>query len=229
MKRSLAYSVLVIGLAFTYACKKTKTETADIPPEETPEPVVYPSYSKLKAGNYWIYGRYQVDANNNVSDLHQYDSSYVEKDTLIRNHVYYKLHKKDFSMGPISFVLYLRDSLHYIVTSSGRAIFSSEDFTTLFADIYITGATWMSDTIYKVTTKMNDKDLIVTVPAGTFQTSSYQSTFTYPPSKAVPGIPNPRISNMRYAKNKGLIIESEYFYTGAPMITEKRLIRYHVN
>jgi len=229
MKRSLAYSVLVIAMAFTAACKKKKNETAETPaPEETPAPVVYPDYSKLKAGNYWIYGRFQVNRDNSVTDLHQYDSSYVEKDTLIRNQVYYKLHKKDLLIG-MNIVLYLRDSLNYIVSSNGKIIFSSEDFTTVFDDFYIVDMGNVPDTLYRVTAKMSDKDLIVTVPAGTFETSSMQSTFTSPPSRSVPGVPNPRFLNMRYAKNKGLVVETEYFYAGSPIIIERRLIRYHVN
>lgn len=229
MKRTLI-SVLALTIVLTQACKKKKQEECPDPVEETPAPVVYPSYSQLKPGNYWIYGRFQVEQNGVSTDLQQYDSCYVEKDTMIRNQTYFKLCRFDFLYNkPVC--SYLRDSLHYIINSQGKVVFSSEDFSTVFNTFYFTQKNMQEqlDTLFKVTSKMNDKDLEVTVPAGNFKTSSMQITYQATPIMLNPMINNPRFMNTRFAKNIGIITETEPFFAGVPYMTEKRLVRYHLD
>ncbi len=210
------------------ACKKRTTTQ---PCEQTGQPVAeetktYPSYSRLKTGNYWVYERFQIEQHGSVSSLKQFDSSYVEKDTLIRNQTFFKVRRHDLIYNR-EYGVYLRDSLHYIIDSAGRIVFSSEDFTTVYDTYYVTLAA--DDTAAIRTRKMNDKDLVTITPAGTFTTSNMQTTHVYYPKYITVGINNPRYMNSRYAKNIGLVVETEPFYFMYPIITEKRLIRYHLN
>ncbi|MBX3165115.1 MAG: hypothetical protein KF900_11610 [Bacteroidetes bacterium] len=226
MKFKITFGVIVAVIAFTSACKKQKNETPSTPAEQ--EPVVYPDYAALKVGNYWIYGRYQLDQQNNITDLNSTDSCYIEKDTVIRGQTYYKRCSYDFIYQRHQ-VAYLRDSLHYMINSAGGIFFSSQDFSTVFSTSYKTGGIPPeTDTLYTVTRKMNDKDFVVTVPAGTFTTSNMQIAYLTSGSYTNANIDNPRYMNTRYAKGVGTVSETEQFFPSVPHYTERRLLRYHV-
>jgi len=232
MKHSLITGGLVIALAFTFACKKKNNTVTE--PEEAP-PVTYDNYSQLKVGNYWIYNRIEVMQNSTETDLQQYDSCYIDKDTVIRNATYFKLHKYDFMME-LPYVLYLRDSLHYIVDLNGQIVFSSQDFSTVFNTSYFTvdGSLFDPDysgvdTLFKITKKMNDKDLVKNVPAGAFKTSNMQTTYVFLKPDPSSPVDNPRYLNARYSKNIGLVSETELFYLSERYMHERRLLRYHLN
>jgi hypothetical protein len=226
MKHVLLWSVLGIIVAYASACKKKKSaEPCETMPIPEPAPVIYQSYSKLKPGNYWIYQRFQVEQNSSATPLDQFDSVYVEKDTLIRNQTYFKIHEFDFVFNR-EMISFLRDSLHYIIASNGGIVFSSEDFSTVFSTSYSID---LNDTIFKITKKMNDKDLMTQTPAGSFLTSNMQSTYFAYPKYIQQDVNNPRYLNLRFAKNIGLVTKTELFFLVSPTIIERRLTRYHLN
>lgn len=195
------------------ACKKDKTEA----------PIVYPNYSQLKVGNYWIYERYGIDGNGVETASGIIDSCYIEKDTLINGYTYYKRIRPSFPLNTPENP-YWRDSLHYIVNSSGEILFSSQNFTDTFALRFISTT---ADTAAKIVVKMDNKDLVVTVPAGTFTSSTLKQTFMLYPGHLGAGV-NPRYLNIRFAENIGLISEVLPFFASNASYTERRLIRYKV-
>ncbi|MEY4934662.1 MAG: hypothetical protein RIS64_1021, partial [Bacteroidota bacterium] len=75
--------LFVIVVVLVAGCKDKATD----------QPTTYASYSKLAVGNYWIYQQFNVDSNGNGTPTNVYDSVFVEKDTVINNHTYFKLYK----------------------------------------------------------------------------------------------------------------------------------------
>jgi hypothetical protein len=205
---------------FIISCKKDKTEPAPVPVEYASP---YPNYSQLKVGNYWVYQTYQVDTLGNSTCMFSLDSCYVEKDTLINGHIYFKVYRNYYV--PYLINLYIRDSLHYVVDAGGKILFSSQDFATIF-DNYYTGIS-QGDTVAEVIAKMEDHNFPVNVDAGTFITSDYRLTYNMYPNWSLNG--STRIRHTRYAKDIGIVMETMPIYVGNPNYIERRLLRYHLN
>lgn len=189
--------------------------------DETPSPATYADYGRLQVGNYWIYQRFLVDTLGNGTPTDVFDSCFVEKDTLINGKSYAKI-SKPRGYGHTQIILFLRDSLHYIVDAAGMVKFSSEDFSTIFYSKYSI-STSIGDTAYHATAKMDDKDAMVNTPSGNFVTSNFKTAYDmYPPFDFYA---NPRIINMRYAKDVGLVIETLPIFASIPTTYERRLVR----
>ena len=210
---------LFIAITCLFACKKEKQKEDE---------KVYPNYSQLKVGNYWIYQRFEIDTFGRETALNQYDSCYIEKDMLINGKTYFKL-VSPYVIPPTTESSYLRDSLHYIVNSSGQILFSSEDYTTIFYSGFITYdiTDTLTDTICQILWKMETTPLTVSTPAGTYSTLNVKHTYLMYPNWAQAG--NPRYLNHRYAKDIGMVQETLPFFASEPNYTEKRLVRYHLN
>lgn len=119
---------------------------------------------------------------------------------------------------------YLRDSLHYIVNSSGTKFFSSQDFTNHLHQRYQLDNT--TDTMVRYTIEMKAKDAVTATPLGNFTTSTSQlEIYMYPNYN---NTANPRYKNVRYARNIGIVTKMLDFYFNSPKYTELRLVRYHV-
>lgn len=171
-----------------------------------------------------IYTKIRIDQSGQETDLHETDSSYVEKDTVIGGHTFYKLRRHyDINLSGSAF---LRDSLQYMIGPGGHIVFSSQDFYTVLSNEYAIDQP-AGDTLYKITQSMTDKDLPVTVPAGSFTTVNFQTTYVFYHAMGTEII-SPRSMNVRYAKNIGIITETEPFYSSIPTVVERRLLRYHV-
>lgn len=217
--------MLAIAIALTQACKKKKDAVPE--PIETPTPatpVVESSsaYAQLKIGNYWIYQEINIDPQGNETPTSNYDSCYVAKDTIIHGSTFFLF--KNFS--PLfSYQEFLRDSSNHIINSHGEIIFAANNFTTIFANSINVNPP--NDTIYKSQYKMTDKDLAITVPAGTFTTSNFQKKYTIFPNWAN-GVPV-RYMNTRFAKNVGMITQTQAIFLSITSTVERRLVRYHLN
>ena len=184
----------------------------------------YPNFSRFDAGSYWIYQRFNIDSSGYATPTEVYDSCYVEKDTIINSKTYVKTYRPD-TYGMNSNYSIVRDSLHYIVSVSGKIYFSSQDFQTVFESKYF--KTIDDDTICLITSKMADKDLSVDTPAGTFTTSDFLKTYHMYPNWSFAG--NPRFTHTRFAENVGIVVETLPFFTSSPNYIERRLLHYHVN
>lgn len=86
---------------------------------------VYPDYTQLKVGNYWIYERFLIDTAGNESPYSNtgptYDSCFVEKDTVMSGKTYFKLWRTN-AIG-IPYCSFLRDSLSYTIDQYGLIVF----------------------------------------------------------------------------------------------------------
>ncbi len=220
-KEAFILTLLLITIVIS-SCKK---ENEDEPIAPTPT-TVYPNYSQLKVGNYWIYQQFELDSLGNETPKNIFDSCYVEKDTIINTYTYYKVFSPSEGLG--TDYKYIRDSLHYIVSAyNGQILFSSQDFTTTFYSQYFQIAGSNSDTLAVLTAKMDDKNRSVTTPAGTFITSNMKEKISFNPSFQ----PSYRIRyrNNRYAENIGLVVETLPIWTTQLFTVERRLVRYHIN
>jgi hypothetical protein len=214
MKRNILFLALAAIALLTFSCKEQNED----------QPETWPDYGRLQTGNYWIYEHYTVDTLQNATPTGIFDSCYVEKDTLINNKNYAKL-VKPWSWGQDDRKenWFLRDSMHYIVDHTGKIRFSSEDFSTVFVTHYSIRPP-LGDTLYKATVKMDDKDLLISLPAGDYITCNYKTVYDFSPDFVVPV--NPRISHMRYSKDIGLVQETLAIFASMPTTTERRLVRY---
>jgi hypothetical protein len=217
MKSFLLISVLTVSAIAISSCDDENNPSPQIPPKD------YANYSALKVGNYWIYQHFMLDSLGNSSSLPTIDSCYIEKDTVINTYTYFKLWGPDQITQTLAFG-YVRDSLHYTVNSEGVILLSSEDFSTVFEDRYMILPN--TDTVCRITAKMDDLNQAITVPAGTFNTINYKQTYDMFGNWAAAG--DPRFRHRRYAENKGMINETLNFYSSQPTYTERRLIRYFV-
>ena len=211
MKHIFFSVILSIGLILGYSCNKEKLEV----PESSIND--YPNYSQLAEGNYWVYERYELDTNGNETALGQIDTIFIEKDTLIESVRFFKRVTHNFDGSKNS--AFLRDSLSCLVSHQGVIIFSSSIFNEyLFIDT--TGVE------YDIKSRMIDKDLQVTVPAGTYITSCFQNIFDYKP----PLHPDEKqfVFNSRYSENVGLVYQEIYQSTVSYTIGIRKLIDFHI-
>ncbi len=216
MPKSILFTAFAALLLFTYACKEDD-ETPD------PDPVVYDNYAMLKTGNYWIYEQFTVDSLGNATPTGIYDSCYIEKDTVIHGNTYYKMVRAPYlGMAPV--ILYLRDSLHYVVDYSGMRYFSSKDYTSVFDYGVIS---MEGDTIAERRMQMANPDVVIQVPAGNYTTSDCQIHYKMHAPYTMNG--TNRFQHTRYAKNTGIVSETMPFFLSIPTYTERRLVRCYLN
>ncbi len=209
-----AFTLLALGLLFCsiWACKD----------EHTPITPQYANYANLKVGNYWIYDIFILKPDGSYIPQNLSDSSYVEKDTLIRGNQYFKLRYRDFENTGDYTASFLRDSLHYLVNSQGKILFSSENFKdTLFSTVLYAPTT---DTIAVITARMTDDNAQTTVPAGNFTTKNYRTGYYIYPKWPFGGTTRPL--HNRYAKEVGLVEQTLYFYWFDAEYIVKRLKRF---
>jgi hypothetical protein len=224
MNRYIVYAVAITATLGVFSCKKNNTTHVTPPPVDSP--IVYPDYMALKPGNYWIYQDYRLDSITGTAHaLGTFDSSYVEKDTVISGKTYHKYMDRMAMIGSVVYNTYFfRDSLSYVVNETGYIMFSSSDFTDTFAVRYSYPDLSHPDTL-KVIEMMGFQNATTTVNAGTFMTSSYRQMWFLPPS-----LPYGPMREYDYtcAKGIGMIRKTTGFYISTPDMYERRLERYHV-
>ena len=210
-------AIFIIALGTIAACKKDESN------DPTP-PTPTANYTQLKVGNYWIYERIKTDLFGNVTFLGTIDSCYVMADSTINGNTYHKYIAPGYPTLADS-IYFLRDSSSCLVSASGEILFSFNNFSTTFEDYY--SFVNVTDTLCHITTYMTDKDSVITVPAGNFTTSNFQKQYImYPPYNTAGTY---RYINNRFADGVGLIKQTLPFFASSPDITEKVLIRHHVN
>jgi hypothetical protein len=216
MKHFLFLFLTIFCCVFV-SCKK------DIVAPPLPEfPINYLNYSQLKVGNYWIYQRYNINEFGEAQATQVFDSCYVSNDTIINGMTYYRIVRPGTVYANMG--TYWRDSLHYIVNSSGDKLFSSTDFSSTFSSNYI--VVGLGDTVAHQTLKMEDKDFTVSTPAGVFVTSNARITYHLYPGYDDFG--TELRAHARYAENIGLVLESALPFLGSLSTHERRLVRYHL-
>ena len=224
----LIHVTIALLILFGASCKKSKNTDPDPVLTDSALTIPYASYTKLSPGNYWIYEEYNMDSATDPGGATGiYDSAFVEKDTLIGYAWYHKYMSPVRSGSAISYIpSYLRDSLDYTVDNYGYIMFSSIDFTHVFRTVpYTNPIAGITDTI-NITYQMGFKDATVTVPAGTFKTSTFRKIYNLPAPKYMYG--PQRDYDYCYAENIGLVKATTGLYIFTQAITERRLVRFHV-
>lgn len=218
MKKSIFASTLLA--LFLFACKK----------DQPANMVEYADYANLKTGNYWLYERYRLDADGTYTPLGIFDSTFVEKDTLINGNTYFKYMEDQLGTQPGYEATFIRDSLHYLVNSAGRILFSSENFVDTFAqhyEVFENGSHSNLDTLFFSYTKMADDSFSAVTPAGTFVTKNVQQVYVMHPPFDTNG--KVRSLQKRYAEGVGVVEETLPFYLSASWYHVRRLVRYGPN
>lgn len=210
----------IVLIPFSSCKKHTKASPA------ADQPAAYADYTVLKPGNYWVYQTFQINEDGTEQSFPVFDSSYVEKDTTIDNLTYHKW----IGNGDTHLV---RDSLSYLVeifTDRSRKVrFSSEDFTDTLDVEYLHEAGNPADTTGKVVSKMCDKDMPFTTPAGTFNTDNAQQVLRLYHVYQNNHNDVVRYINTRYARGVGKVSETRLYNLDSPVVyQEKRLLRYHL-
>ena len=220
--------VLLTFIVATFACKKNKdTDPDPVPYGDDVIPITTSDYSQLKVGNYWIYQEYDLDSTMTIATpTNVYDSCYISETTTKGGNTYYKI------SGPLPLYnttylsdIFLRDSADCIIDYTGRVRFSLQNFSTpLYTHNQITPPT---DTISTIVAKMVDRDVSVTVPAGTFLTVNSRMDFYMhaPYDKAG----KHRIAHQRFAAGVGLVSTIKPIDVFNRKYKELRLVRYHLN
>ena len=207
--------LIILLFAIAFGCKDANDETY---------PVSYPDFANLKVGNYWIYERFHLDSNGVYTALGVFDSTYVEKDTLINGLTYYKYMEDQFLSPPGYDAVFLRDSLHYLVNVDGKILFSSQNFSDALWLAYATFNAGNSDTICQIYRKMTDDNALVSLPAGTYVTKNAQEVYLLYPGFDMGG--KIRRLEHRYAENVGLVEETSPFFISdlSKSYTVRRLV-----
>lgn len=212
--RNLFLLGLAIGL---FVSCETKEDPELQPTENT-------IYFPLLIGNYWVYQHYDIDPQGFESTRGVTDSVVIARDTLIGGHQYFILEGSNYPYHGGSWVTLdvVRDSSGYIVNKEGVIRFSQSNFTDILASkTEVIGG----DTLYTLNYQMDLVEMPYTVPAGDFDVLNYKGTvITYAP---VQGVENPRYMNTLFSKGVGKVLET-YFFLNSPRVSEKRLIRYHI-
>lgn len=221
MNQKTLFLSLIIMASLMYSCKKDN----DVEPTSDDQTEVYPNYSMLSVGNYWVYQQFDIDSSGTATSTSTYDSCYVEKDTIINSKTYFKVVKPRAYFPAEVEISFLRDSLDCIVNSNGKVLFSSENYSNNLWSSYFLAQP--NDTVCQIILKMADINMPVTVPLGTYTTMNAKETYLMYPNWSSAG--NTRIRNFKYAENIGLVVETLPFFASLPNYVERRLIRYHVN
>ena len=217
------FLLILLAAIFFFSCKKKEnaivSSNASTTSTTTSSVIPAADYAMLKKGNYWVYAEYKMDSLGNGTFLHN-DSIYIRRDSVIHGDTFHVIEGDDVTFQNT----YMRDSQDYIIDSRGNRQFSSDNFTdTLFKGTY--GTAGFID--YNLSLKMQAKDTLTTVPAGTFNALTCRTTIALYPNMS--NHPKPYFYDTYNAKNIGRIKFSMGEETGTkPIFTEYRLIRYHV-
>lgn len=196
MNIKLIFSFAVLFcIVFFSSCKKDKNEP-------TPETKPVPEYATLKVGNYWVYETYFTDAQGSTTITENYDSTFIEKDTLINGKVYYKKVAQSLFKSTISF---WREENGVLVDQLGKPL-PSETGVINTSFIIVS-----NDTLLETISTLLPDETTINVPAGIFKVRTIEHT-----NKIYDQGPNGRVyrikkNHTQYHPTLGEITYS-YFY-----------------
>ncbi len=224
MKNSLIVLSLIIVF---FSCKK---DTAISPPAlNLPSNTAASSQDTmlpLSVGNYWIYQKSNDDTLENLNLQMEFDSVYVEKDTIIANEHYYKVCHTNlqflsyFHFVHYSSVQYLRDSADYIVDVNHNTLLDKVHIgDTIVKDIFdpshIEWGCLVPDNFV-------NEQFLIGIYSGNWMKYVYNRNYN--------GLLQYNVCQSYFVKDIG-IVKSVYGYSGCLKYCRytQNLIRYHVN
>ena len=188
-----------------------------------PEPqIIYPNYTPMTVGSYWVYDWYKVDASGNtIQQLSETDSVYIAGDTIIGTDTF-AIQVGTWFGGAFSppFRNYLRNLNGDLVSPSGAIGFSATNYIDTF---YIWNPGNGQTMGYR---KMIDIGEIVTVPVGTFRTLN-AAYIVVNLVGTWPCIGIYDIHDNQYAENIGLV-RTSFQFVGSCEVFEGRLRTYYI-
>jgi hypothetical protein len=204
MKR---YSILtLVFLIFLGACQKEDNNQTNTAKETVNE------YMPLAVGNYWVYQHSLCDSGEVNCEAVVTDTNKVIKDTMIRGHLYYRIDGWFLQRKSTYFV---RDSLDYLVDSSGTVIFTHTDTSSIFNQEII--KTDDGDTLYRWHYRLASELIGVEVAAGAFDCLDMRGHFTR--LKEEHKIDH----NMHkyYAKDVGVVKQTNFFASNLKVVKQE--------
>lgn len=173
------------------------------------------SYYPLQIGNYWVYDNYEKDTLGNEKNIMLQDSITITRDTLINGNKYFVLEGSYtmYNQPKWRVIDILRDSAGYVVNAKGRKIMSNTHFDKNF---YVK----KEDPIL-FSEKMTKYEGSVNVLAGNFY-DVITNNIKIILNKEEQTTPS------HYAKGVGKIIHTYKFFNEKNRISEKRLVKYHI-
>jgi hypothetical protein len=222
MNSKLIFSfVALFCVVFISSCKKDKDNPV---PGPTPTTPAAPT-ALLTVGNYWVYDAVYFDEMGNETSNNDFDSTYIEKDTLINGNKWVKQVSAGISNGNnFKYIYFLRDSAGILVNNYGVKILDRYKTPGVIDNLlYLNG----TDTLYKAAVTLSAQDTFVVLPAGSFTVKNVKTLYNIyinPPANRY------KESIMLYHEKWGITIFSSSFYLSAPKQAhfEKRLVRYNV-
>ena len=205
-------TTILIFYMLVISCNKKEIAPVVIP---LPDTLKASEYQPLSVGSYWIYQRFTVFSADSEIASTTFDSVWIARDTVIRNHTFAVF------QAPVQILLYpqflLRDSSGDLVDQHGAIKFSRYNFTDTLDTFSIA--------FLHLGCKMTDRDSIIEVPAGNYKTYDYR---LYISTWAFPG--EVRSTFTFYAKDVGLVKWNLFFVSSFenPIYYDYRLVRYHI-
>lgn len=217
MRKLFLFSAMIL---LTLSCENKDPDSGIENPSLKPDH----SYFPLTIGSFWIYQNLTIDPDGMETLREGADSIVISKDTIINNRLYYVFEGSNypFNGGEWGIVDILRDSMGYIVNPHGDIKLSFENFTDT---LHVKTENHQDQLLYTLSFKMEQEDVHVGVPAGSFQVINYKGTLIS--AREIKGVPNPRYLNNYFASGVGNVLKT-YYYLSSPNAIEKRLIRYHI-
>lgn len=205
--------ILGVGMVCFLSCDKNKLE--DIGTQE--------DYYPLSVGNYWVYESYTRNANQTEFHLmiNSRDSTYIDKDTIIDNLIYYKrLSARESGALVIDYIRYEKDEL---VNSLGHKLFSANPS---FAPPSLDTSVINTGNYYETIPSLGLTEELVTVNSGIFTCADWAFSNKWVHSDT---IIQQSQAHYYYAKGVGFVQMAAEPTLSIHSYTQKNLEAYHIN
>jgi hypothetical protein len=215
MKNVFLFLAVLIGFS---ACQKDD-KSAEINGSNS-------SYLPMSVGNYWVYEERNLDNSGNAMSGSAFDSLVISKDTLIQGKTFFKFDTFRFDAAlnvrkaELESSAFYADSSKSLISLTGDILFSEDNFKAVEAKSIFAPE---GEILYSISSSMENVSSNVVVPAGTFtELLCIKGTVTCNPKYT--SIPNPRFTYKYYAKNIGVILYSNVWFSSGGT-QEHRLVR----
>ena len=187
----------------------------------TDQPAPYKPYLPLQVGNYWVYQLFEVvdSSGGKVTPTQNFDSCYIEKDTMIGADQYFKfIHHPQGAEA----VRFYKDSLRYLVDYDLGVVFNHEDVAILNQYYQMNGA----DTVARVALQVDTAEYVVSTPTDNHRSKLAKRTYFF----VQPNHPTGQERHIKtyYSSGVGIVKETLPYNMNQYKTVERRLVRARV-